>query len=122
MNPDVSGLFVGQILRLRLRMTKDENKYRTRNVLFSSCCGNSICHSRESGNPAFSPWTPAPRFRGDKFTPAEAGAGATSSIFVFRHRYYLETLSAMCQALRASRLEVSFDEAGIDFIFDEKIV
>ncbi len=24
MNPDTSGLFVGQILRLRLRMTKDE--------------------------------------------------------------------------------------------------
>ncbi len=26
------------------------------------------------------------------------------------------------QELRARRLEVSFDEAGIDFIFDEKIV
>jgi hypothetical protein len=23
-------------------------------------------------------WTPAPRFRGDKFTPAEAGAGVTA--------------------------------------------
>ncbi|MFZ2149492.1 MAG: hypothetical protein WAV28_19960, partial [Sedimentisphaerales bacterium] len=30
---------------------------------------------------SFSLWTPAPRFRGDKFTPAEAGAGVTSSIF-----------------------------------------
>ncbi len=48
--------------------------------LISSCCGNSICHSREtcpeqsrrSGNPAFSLWTPAPRFRGDKFTPASS--------------------------------------------------
>ncbi len=27
MNPDVSGLFVGQILRLRLRMTKDEGLF-----------------------------------------------------------------------------------------------
>lgn len=26
------------------------------------------------------------------------------------------------QKFRAGRLEVSFDEAGIDFIFDEKIV
>ena len=26
------------------------------------------------------------------------------------------------QELRAGRLEVSFDEAGIDFVFDEKIV
>jgi len=26
-----------------------------------------ICHSRGSGNPAFSFWTTAPRFRGDKF-------------------------------------------------------
>jgi len=24
-------------------------------------------------------WTPAPRFRGDKFTPAKAGAGVTAS-------------------------------------------
>jgi len=38
-NPDVSGLFVGQILRLRLRITKDENKYQTRNVLFRNFIG-----------------------------------------------------------------------------------
>jgi len=49
-------------------------------LLFSSCCGNSICHSRVGGNPAFSPWTPA-------------FAGVTSSIFAFCNRYYLSVLS-----------------------------
>ena len=43
-------------------------------LLNSSCCGKSICHSRGSGNLAFSPWSPA-------------FAGVTSSIFVFRNRY-----------------------------------
>jgi len=42
--------------------------------LTRSCSGKSICHSRESGNPAFSLWTPA-------------FAGVTSSVFVFRNRY-----------------------------------
>jgi len=42
--------------------------------LTSSCCGKRICHSRESGNPAFSLWTPA-------------FAGVTSSIFTFHNRY-----------------------------------
>jgi len=42
--------------------------------LISSCCGYSICHSRESGNPAFSLWTPA-------------FAGVTSSVSAFRNRY-----------------------------------
>ena len=50
-------------------------------LLFSFCCGNSICHSRESGNPAFSFWTPA-------------YAGVISSVFVFRERYYLFDLTA----------------------------
>ena len=42
-------------------------------LLNSSCCPNSICHSRGSGNPAFSLWNPA-------------FAGVTSSVFVFRNR------------------------------------
>jgi hypothetical protein len=37
-----------------------------------------ICHSRANGNPGITKiWIPAPRFRGDKFIPAEAGAGMT---------------------------------------------
>ena len=31
------------------------------------------------GNPVFPGWIPAPRLRGDKFTPAKAGAGMTAS-------------------------------------------
>ncbi len=33
--------------------------YQQRINLNSYCCGNSICHSRGSGNPAFKLWTPA---------------------------------------------------------------
>jgi len=32
-------------------------------------------------NPVFS-WIPAPRLRGDKFTPAKAGAGMTDSVVI----------------------------------------
>ncbi len=54
--------------------------------LYSYCCRNSpgapgfppriVCGINSSGNPAFSLWTPA-------------FAGVTSSVFVFRNRYYI---------------------------------
>jgi hypothetical protein len=119
-------------------------KKSCREWLISICCGNStpvspkdslrrsvcihICPSRpascgginSSGNPAFSLWTPAPRFRGDKFTPArnpalrehKAGAGVTSSIFVFHKRYYTN-LSSIC-------LRVLIDSSAIVFPPGEK--
>jgi hypothetical protein len=45
-----------------------------------------MCHSRGSGNPAkpLLSWIPAPRFCGDKFTPAKAGAGMTNRIGQFK--------------------------------------
>jgi len=44
-------------------------------------------NSPESGNPAFSLWTPALGSR-----KAGSLAGVTSSVFVFRNRYYLKEL------------------------------
>ena len=57
-----------------LTLEAESSALRKVRPLDSSCCGNSICHSRGSGNPAFSLWTPA-------------FAGVTSSVFVFRNRY-----------------------------------
>ena len=53
--------------------------------VLSQECLDTVCHSGLDkpapysirGNPAFSIWIPAPHFRGDKFTPAETGAGMT---------------------------------------------
>jgi len=62
---------------------KDSAARRPLRDLRRSVCIH-ICHSRESGNPAFSLWTPALGSR-----KAGSLAGVTSSVFVFRNRYYL---------------------------------
>ena len=69
----VAGLFIKGI---RATAPVRILSYAIGRSLFSYCCGNSICHSRRSGNPAFSLWTPA-------------SAGVTSLVFAFRNRNYL---------------------------------
>ena len=60
----------------------------------SICCGSSICHSRGSGNPAFSLWTPA-------------FAGVTSSVLYFPQQELNNSIEAYnCMLISGSEREL----------------
>jgi len=72
-----------QLLRIDIRNHQtDKNLFRNFiSPLTIICCGNGVCHSRGSGNPAFTLWAPVP-----STSLRTSFAVVTSSVLVFRNR------------------------------------